>query len=86
MLLIYGNAEAWQDMYGPEADQLIKAHADVSAELTARGELVSSQGLTTEGAAVVRFRDGALTDDDGRAVQRGQGGLGGLLPDRRGLG
>jgi hypothetical protein len=65
MLLIYGNAEAWQDMYGPERDSIIQAHADVVAELTTRGELVSNQGLTAEGSAVVRFREGALTTTDG---------------------
>ena len=65
MLLIYGNAEAWQDMYGPERDRIIQAHADVVAELTTTGELVSNQGLTTEGSAVVRFREGALTTTDG---------------------
>lgn len=65
MLLIYGNDEAWQDIYGPERDEIIQAHADVVAELTTRGELVANQGLTTEGAAVVRYREGALTTTDG---------------------
>ena len=65
MLLIYGNAEAWQDMYGPEREEVIRMHADVVAELTARGELVANQGLTTEGAKVVRVRGGALAATDG---------------------
>jgi hypothetical protein len=64
MLLIYGNAATWDAMSALGQDEVMRAHGAVIKELTASGELVANQALTTADARVVRVSGGvpAITD------------------------
>lgn len=54
LLLIYGNDDAWNGMSADGREALDTAHREVLAELTASGELLLSNELSTTGAKVVR--------------------------------
>lgn len=65
MLLIYGNEEAWNDLAANGRDALDAAHREVLADLTASGELILSNELSTTDAKVVRRTDDRLLVTDG---------------------
>ena len=67
MMLIYGNDETWQRIYDGDkaSDALMSAHRELTEQLIASGEYVSSQGLTVEAARTVRVRDGVPAVTDG---------------------
>ncbi|WP_245597250.1 YciI family protein [Jiangella gansuensis] len=65
MLLIYGNDETWQQVYGEAYDAHMQAHRDLAAQLRESGEFVASAGLTTAEARTVRVRDDATAVTDG---------------------
>jgi hypothetical protein len=63
MLLIYGNEDAWNDLAANGRDALDAAHREVLADLTASGELIISNELSTTDAKVVRRTDRLLVTD-----------------------
>ena len=65
MLLIYGNDEAWDDMSANGREALDAAHRGVMADLTASGELILSNELSTTDAKLVRRGDDGLLVTDG---------------------
>lgn len=65
MLLIYGNEEAWNDLATNGQEALDAAHREVLAQLTASGELILSNELSTTDAKVVRRTDDRLLVTDG---------------------
>jgi hypothetical protein len=65
MLLIYGNDEAWNEMSEHGRDALDAAHRELLADLTASGELVLSNELSTQDAKVVRRTDDRVLVADG---------------------
>src|SRR5919107_5658755 len=65
MLLIYGNDEAWDDMSANGRDALDAAHRELMTDLTASGELVLSNELSTRDAKLVRRSDDRLLVSDG---------------------
>lgn len=64
MVLIYGNQATW-DALGTRMDEVEKAHVALYEELTASGELVGTQALSTVGAQTVRVQDGVPAVTDG---------------------
>lgn len=64
MVLIYGNQATW-DALGTRMDEVERAHRAVQEELTASGELVGTQALSTVGARTVRVQDGVPAVTDG---------------------
>jgi hypothetical protein len=65
MLLIYGNEDAWNDLATTGRDALDAAHAELLGDLTASGELILSNELSTTDAKVVRRTDDRLLVTDG---------------------
>ncbi|GAA5081187.1 hypothetical protein HNP84_009380 [Thermocatellispora tengchongensis] len=65
MLMIYGNHANWDTWTRDDYAALEQAHGALIAELTASGELIATEGLTTAGAKVVRVRDGVPAVTDG---------------------
>jgi hypothetical protein len=65
MLLIYGNEEAWNDLATNGRDALDAAHRELLADLTASGELILTNELSTADAKVVRRADDRLLVTDG---------------------
>ena len=63
MLLIYGNEDAWNDLAANGQDALDASHREVLADLTASGELILSNELSTTDAKVVRRTDRLLATD-----------------------
>ncbi|WP_240723167.1 YciI family protein [Haloactinopolyspora alba] len=68
MLLIYGNESTWETLY-ERIDEVMGRHRELSAELTASGEFVDSQGLTTRDARTVRVRGDVTDVTDGPFVE-----------------
>jgi hypothetical protein len=64
MLLIYGNDETWDRLYA-DLPALRAAHKTLADDLRANGELIGTNGLTTEDSRVVRVRDGVPAVTDG---------------------
>jgi hypothetical protein len=69
MLLIYGNEEAWNDLVTNGRDALDAAHRVLLADLTASGELILSNELSTTDAKVVRRTDDRLLVTDGPFIE-----------------
>jgi len=65
MILIYGNREAWATLPGDGGQELFRAHAALQQELTASGELVSTNELDPDGSKIVRRRGGIPNVVDG---------------------
>lgn len=65
MLLIYGNDGAWNDLETNGRDALDAAHRELLEDLTASGELILSNELSTTDAKVVRRADDRLLVTDG---------------------
>jgi hypothetical protein len=64
MVLIYGNQATW-DALSTRMDEVERAHRVLGDELTASGELVGTQALSTVGAQTVRVQDGVPAVTDG---------------------
>ncbi|MBO0828045.1 MAG: YciI family protein [Streptosporangiales bacterium] len=64
MVLIYGNQATW-DALNARMDEVERAHRALSEELTASGELVGTQALSSIGAQTVRVDAGVPTVTDG---------------------
>lgn len=64
MLLIYGNDETWNRLYA-DLPALRAAHKTLADDLRANGELIGTNGLTTDQAKVVRLHDGVPAVTDG---------------------
>lgn len=64
MVLIYGNEATW-DALSTRMDEVEKAHRALHEELTASGELVGTQALSTVGALTVRVEAGVRAVTDG---------------------
>jgi hypothetical protein len=69
MLLIYGNEEAWNDLATNGRDALDAAHQELLGDLTASGELILSNELSTTDAKVVRRTDDRLFVTDGPFIE-----------------
>lgn len=69
MLLIYGNQEAWDDFAANGWDALDAAHQSLRDELTASGELVLGNELSTTDTRVVRRDTEKLLVTDGPFVE-----------------
>lgn len=66
MLLIYSNAESWAGLSAEQREGLGRAHAELSQELTERGQLVSAAGLADPiTSRTVSVRGDAVTTTDG---------------------
>jgi hypothetical protein len=65
LLLIYGNDHAWNEMSTNGREAVDGAHRELLADLTASGELVLSNELSTTDAKVVRRTDDRLLVTDG---------------------
>ncbi|HEU4948787.1 MAG TPA: YciI family protein [Kribbella sp.] len=65
MLLIYGNQQTWDALAAEGMDGVWATHRGLMAELTATGELIAADGLTTADARVVQVRDGVQAVTDG---------------------
>ena len=65
MLLIYGNDEAWNEMSSNGRHALDAAHRELMTDLTASGELVLSNELSTKDAKVVQRTDDRVLVADG---------------------
>jgi hypothetical protein len=65
LLLIYGNDHAWNEMSTNGREALDVAHRELLTDLTASGELVLSNELSTTDAKVVRRTDDRLLVTDG---------------------
>jgi hypothetical protein len=65
MLLIYGNEDAWNDLATNGRETLDAAHRELLGDLTASGELILSNELSTTDAKVVRRTDDRLLVTDG---------------------
>jgi hypothetical protein len=65
MLLIYGNAETWDALAADGIEAVYDVHRKILAETRASGELLASDGLTTDHARVVQLRDGVAAVTDG---------------------
>jgi hypothetical protein len=65
MLLIYGSDEAWNEMSTQGRTALDAAHRELMTDLTASGELVLSNELSTKDAKVVRRIDDRVLVTDG---------------------
>ena len=65
MLLIYGNEVAWNDLATNGTEALDAAHREVLADLTASGELILSNELSTTDAKVVRRTGDRVLVTDG---------------------
>lgn len=69
MLLIYGNTETWDALDADGIEAVYDVHREILAETRASGELLASDGLTTENARVVRLKDGVAAVTDGPFVE-----------------
>jgi hypothetical protein len=69
MLLIYGNEEAWNDLATNGRDALDAAHRALLADITASGEHILSNELSTTDAKVVRRTDDRLLVTDGPFIE-----------------
>jgi hypothetical protein len=69
MLLIYGNTETWDALESDGIEAVYAVHREILAETRASGELLASDGLTTENARVVRLQDGVPAVTDGPFVE-----------------
>jgi hypothetical protein len=65
MLLIYGNTETWDALGAEGIEAVYDVHRGILAETRASGELLASDGLTTDNARVVQVRDGVPAVTDG---------------------
>jgi hypothetical protein len=65
MLLIYGNTETWDALGADGIEAVYAVHREILAETRASGELLASDGLTTDNARVVQLRDGVAAVTDG---------------------
>lgn len=65
MLLIYGNADTWKALDAEGMDTVYAAHRAVLDETRASGELLGSDGLTTQNARFVQVSDGVPAVTDG---------------------
>jgi hypothetical protein len=65
MLLIYGNDQTWAALGAEGMESVYDKHRALLAETRAAGELLASDGLTTEQARVVQVHDGVLAVTDG---------------------
>jgi hypothetical protein len=65
LLMIYGNKQTWDGWSEDDYQAVIRTHLELQAELTASGELVGSEGLTTVDARTVRVSGGGPVVTDG---------------------
>jgi hypothetical protein len=66
MLLIYSNADSWESLSERQRDDLVRAHAELSAELADSGQLVSAAGLADPiTTTTVTVREGVRATTDG---------------------
>ena len=56
LLMIYGNETTWNAL--SQEDDLMSRHGALLDELSASGELIGTEGLTTAGARTVRVSGG----------------------------
>jgi hypothetical protein len=69
MLLIYGNTDTWDALAAEGIETVYDVHRGILAETRASGELLASEGLTTDNARVVRLRDGVPAVTDGPFIE-----------------
>lgn len=69
LLVIYGDTAAWDDLEANGWDALDRAHRSLIEELTASGELIMTNELSTKDARVVRRDAGEIVVTEGPFIE-----------------